>query len=61
MFGPMFYRATDSAGPVYFDHMYGSSPFFFGSMMVFMLLTWILVIIALVLGIVWLWKQIQKK
>ena len=24
-------------------------------------LTWILIIIALILGIVWLWKQIQKK
>lgn len=23
-------------------------------------ITWILVVIALVLGIVWLWKQIQK-
>ena len=57
----MFYQATRSAEPAYFGHMSGGSPFFFGSMMVLAWFTWLLVIIALVLGIVWLWKQIQKK
>lgn len=33
----------------------------FGFMAVLGWLTWVLVIIALALGIVWLWKQIQKK
>jgi uncharacterized membrane protein len=60
MFEHMFYRATDSAKFVDFDHMYWPSPFFFNSMMVFMWITWILVIIALVLGIIWLWKQINN-
>jgi len=57
----MFYQATESAEPVYFGHMGGGSPFFFGSMMVLGWLTWLLISIALVLVIVWLWKQIQKK
>ncbi len=60
MIGHMFYQATDSASPVYLNHMYVNSPFFLGTMMVFMWVTWILIIIALVLGIVVLWKQIQK-
>ncbi len=33
----------------------------FGIWAVLAWLTWILIVIALVLGIVWLWKQIQKK
>ncbi len=57
----MFNQATESAKATYFGHMGGGSPFFFSSMMILGWLTWILVIVALVLAIVWLWKQIQKK
>jgi len=32
-----------------------------GPVGILMWLTWILVIVALVLGIIWLWKQVQKK
>ena len=60
----MFYEATNSAQratPVYFGHMGGDSNFMFGTMMLFWWITWALFIILLVLGIVWLWKQIQRK
>nr|QBM02079.1 hypothetical protein [uncultured archaeon] len=32
-----------------------------GSFGTLMWLTWVLVLVALVLGIIWLWKQINKK
>ena len=57
----MFYGTTESARPIYFGHMAGNSAFFLGSMMILCWITWILVLIALVLVIIWLWKQIQKK
>ena len=57
----MFYQATSSARPLYFGHMGGDSTFMFGIMMFFWWITWGLFLILLILGIVWLWKQIQKK
>lgn len=56
----MFHGATKSAESVYFSHMGGDSPLFFGAMVIFMIIIWLLIIITLVLFIVWLWKQIQK-
>ena len=53
-------EATKSTDSTYFGHMSGDSPFFFGTMMIFMGIFWLLITIALVLFIVWLWKQIQK-
>lgn len=56
----MLHEATKSAKPVYFGHMGVNSPLFFGTMVIFMVIIWLLIIITLVLFIVWLWKQIQK-
>ena len=56
----MFHGATKSAESVHFGHMGRDSPLFFGTMVIFMIIIWLLIIIALVLFIVWLWKQIQK-
>lgn len=53
-------EATKSTDPIYFGHMGGYSPLFFGTMVIFMVIIWLLIIITLVLFIVWLWKQIQK-
>lgn len=55
-----FYEATKSAEPVFFGHVGGDSTLFFGSMMIFWWVTWLLIIITLVLFIIWIWKQIQK-
>jgi hypothetical protein len=56
----MFFPATGSANFVDLDHM-GSSAFFFWPMMLFGWLICVLIVIALVLVIVWLWKQINRK
>lgn len=53
-------EATNYAKPAYFNHMGGGSPLFFGLMMIFWAITWLLIITVLVLFIIWLWKQIQK-
>ncbi|OGY25622.1 MAG: hypothetical protein A2Z24_01710 [Candidatus Woykebacteria bacterium RBG_16_44_10] len=58
-FMPMMQMMTGGGG---FNMMgsYGMMGGWFGIYAVLALLTWVLVIIALVLGIFWLWKQIQK-
>ncbi len=57
----MFNQATESAESTYFGHMGTGSPLFFGGMMILGWLTWILVIIALVLLIRWLWLKGGQK
>jgi uncharacterized membrane protein len=54
------YESTKSADRAYFEHMSSNSSFMFGTMMIFWWITWALIIVALVLFIIWLWKQIQK-